>query len=79
MLKDVERILAEKGIELQVDREVFPVIVKKSGSGEFGARDLRQTIRREVEDRITDLILEKDDLTKIILKVADDELQAECQ
>ncbi len=78
MLKDVKSILEEKGINLLVKQKVLEVLVHKSGEGEYGARDLRQTIRREVEDRITDLILDNEKLSEINLKVSDSgEIQAD--
>jgi ATP-dependent Clp protease ATP-binding subunit ClpA len=35
--------------------------VKKSYGGKFGARDLRTTIRREVEDKIAELMVDSGD------------------
>ncbi len=34
------------------------VLVKKSIGGKFGARDLRKNVRREVEDRIAQLLVD---------------------
>ncbi len=74
MLKDIETILTEKGISMSVGKEALSVLVKKSGGGEYGARDLRQTIRREVEDRITDLIIERNDLTQLCIESDGEEI-----
>ncbi len=74
MLKDIEMILTEKGISMSVGKEALSVLVKKSGGGEYGARDLRQTIRREVEDRITDLIIERNDLTQLCIESDGEEI-----
>lgn len=51
--------LQEKGIALRVDDAVCEWIAHKSIGGKSGARDLRNNIRREIEDKIASLIVEK--------------------
>lgn len=59
MLDELKEPLKDKGITLDYDSEVPSVIRNKMDSGVRGARDLRNVIRREVEDKIASLIIDK--------------------
>ena len=61
MLDEMIEPLGEKGIKLKYDSKTLKLIVKKSKGGKFSARDLRKTIRKEIEDKIASLIIEKGD------------------
>ena len=50
--------LKEKGIRFTFDDNAAAFIAEKSIGGKSGARDLRNYIRKEVEDAITDKIVE---------------------
>ncbi len=56
MMKEMIGPLQDMGITLTYDQEALKLLAKKGG-GKFAARDLRSTIRREVEDKIAGLIL----------------------
>ncbi len=56
MMKEMEGPLHDLGIQLHYDEEALKLLAKKGG-GKFAARDLRSTIRREVEDRFANLVL----------------------
>ena len=57
LIDEFRPALKTKGIELTVDDEVCTLIAKKAAGGSRGARDIRNIIRREVEDEIADLII----------------------
>ncbi len=58
MLSEYIETLAEKGIEFRFDDKACEYLAEKSYNGKSGARDLRNLIRKEVEDKITtELIL----------------------
>ncbi len=50
MLSDLGKALAEKGITLKWTQNANKLIAKKSFSRKYGARNLRRTIQREIED-----------------------------
>jgi len=50
--------LREKGIELVVDEAVTDWLAANAMGGKSGARDLRNLIRREIEDKIAMLLIE---------------------
>lgn len=56
MMKEMEGPLHDLGIQLHYDEAALKLLAKKGG-GKFAARDLRSTIRREVEDKIANLVL----------------------
>jgi len=58
LLNDVNKNLAEKGIELKFDNKVCEHIANLSKKGKAGARDLRNNIRKCIEDKIVDMIIE---------------------
>ncbi|MDY2713075.1 MAG: ATP-dependent Clp protease ATP-binding subunit [Candidatus Faecivivens sp.] len=56
MLKEMTGPLADLGLTLSYDEEALRLLAKKGG-GKYAARDLRSTIRREIEDKIASLVL----------------------
>ncbi len=59
MLEEMREPLLEKFITLEFDDAALETLTEKSEGGKFGARDLRRTIRREVEDRVADLLVRR--------------------
>ena len=57
MLSEYVETLREKGIEFRYDSKACEYLAEKSCSGQSGARDLRNLIRREVEDKITEQMI----------------------
>ena len=57
MLSEYIDTLLEKGIEFKFDDKACEYLAEKSCSGRSGARDLRNLIRKEVEDKITTEII----------------------
>lgn len=58
MLSEYVGTLEEKGIRFSYDDKAADYLAKKSTGGKSGARDLRNTIRKDVEDKITNAIIE---------------------
>jgi ATP-dependent Clp protease ATP-binding subunit ClpA len=52
MLDELSGSMAEKGIELRYDDSLLDLIAQKSFSDTYGARNLRRTIQKEVEDTV---------------------------
>ncbi len=59
MLSQLEQPLKDKGIKFTFTPAVAAVLAKKSHGGKRGARDLRNVIRREIEDAIATVLVEK--------------------
>lgn len=73
MLNELKDPLKDKGIILEFDSDVPSEVRKKMDSGVRGARDLRNVIRREVEDKIANLIIDNFDNSLLSIRVAVDE------
>ena len=74
MLNEYIDTLKEKGIAFSYDEKAQKLLAKKAYGGKSGARDLRNLIRKEVEDRIASAIVESRTGSLIGIHVtADDE------
>ena len=60
MMDEYVKSLAERGIKLTYDESALKRLASKSIKGESGARDLRNLIRKEVEDKISLAIIKND-------------------
>ena len=69
MLDEIKTSMDEKGILFGYDEEAARVIAKKSYGDKSGGRAIRRTIRREVEDKIAELLVERADQPPAMLKV----------
>ena len=58
MLTELRQALSERGIDFTWDESVIDALVKKSYSVTYGARNLRRTIQKELEDPIAQKIIE---------------------
>ena len=71
-MKEMVGPLQDLGYSFEYDEKALRLLARKGG-GKYAARDLRSTIRREVEDRIASLILEGIPDKKKIFVSADDQ------
>ncbi|MCI8842605.1 MAG: ATP-dependent Clp protease ATP-binding subunit [Oscillospiraceae bacterium] len=58
MLEDLKKALTERGIALNWDEDVMNLLTKKSYSVTYGARNLRRTIQKEIEDKVAERIID---------------------
>ena len=79
MLNEYVGTLDERGITLRWTDEAVANIAHRAVGGKSGARDIRNTIRRTVEDKIASLIVEKGEgnVTGILVTEKDDEIDVE--
>ena len=76
MLKELGESLKDRGITLEYSDGVTKLLVSKMSGDVRGARDLRNVIRRNVEDKISSYIVDNCDdvITKVTLTGKDDEI-----
>lgn len=74
MLNEMVEPLAEKEIALNVDDSAYKYIAHKAFGGKFGGRDIRRVIRKEVEDKVANLIIDSGEngIKSISIKANDD-------
>ncbi len=70
MLEDMTLALEENGIKLTIADEAYKWIAEKAHGGKYGGRDIRKVIRKQIEDKVANLIIDADTpLKKIGIKV----------
>jgi len=75
MLEEMRKPLSDLGLELRYEESALEVLARKSENGKFAARDLRTTIRKEVEDKVSALIISTHKNKKeIFITSANDEI-----
>ena len=60
-LDELRQPLKEKGIDLSYDDAALKAIAKKSHGNKGGARDLVRVIRKDIEDKVCELIVDNAD------------------
>ncbi|MDM8102331.1 MULTISPECIES: ATP-dependent Clp protease ATP-binding subunit [Oceanobacillus] len=74
MLHDLEATMKENQITITISDAAKERLVQLGYDARFGARPLRRVIQDKVEDQLTDLILEGEDVTDIHVDVEDEEI-----
>ena len=77
MLRELRESLESRGIDFDWDETLVDHLVKKSFSVQYGARNLRRTIQKELEDPIAERIIQSymEPLHAIHASAAEDEIK----
>ena len=59
MLEEMKEALAEKNITLKITDAAYKTIAAKAFGGKYGGRDIRRVIRRDLEDKVANLVVER--------------------
>lgn len=74
MLKELEANIENDSLEINVTDDAKEKIVQLGYDPRFGARPLRRVIQDEIENQLTDLILEEIDVEKVEVVLEEDEI-----
>ncbi len=79
ILNPLEKSLQERNIKLTVLANAIKVISKKANYAEYGARDLKRTIKRDITDEVAKHLLSKSkkQITKIKVKGISNKIEIE--
>ena len=79
MLEELRDSLSSRGLELSWDEALRGYLVKKAYSMVYGARNLRRTIQRDLEDPISEKIIEsfESPISSIRIRVEDGSIRLE--
>lgn len=79
MLTEVKDAIAERGITLSWNDTLVDYLVKHSYSVTYGARNLRRTIQKDVEDAIAEKVIERrgENVARIRLSASDNKVKVE--
>ena len=58
MLEEMREPLLEKNITLEYDEKALEKIAEGSYGGKYGARDIRRYIRKNIEDKVANIIID---------------------
>ena len=81
MLRELKDSLAARGLELKWDGELRAFLTRKAYSMTYGARNLRRTIQRELEDPISEKIIDsfEQPIRAITVRVEEDRILLETE
>ncbi len=81
MLKELKDSLAARGLNLSWNEDVRQYLVKKAFSVTYGARNLRRTIQRELEDPISEAIIDSFEhpISNLTLRVENDAVRLDIE
>ncbi len=79
LLNELKAPLKDKGIDLSVGEGVYEIIADMSEDGGRGARDIRRTIRKTVEDSIANILIDNAGapITSINVTAVDGEIKVD--
>jgi len=77
MLVDLQATIEENEIEITISEEAKQALVKLGYDKRFGARPLRRVIQEQIEDPLTDLILDEENIEKVHVNVVDEVIVVE--
>ncbi|RKD25025.1 ATP-dependent Clp protease ATP-binding subunit [Ammoniphilus oxalaticus] len=75
MLKEVMANMKQQNIACQITQRAKEKLAELGYDPRFGARPLRRAIQQHIEDSVTDLILDQDNVQSIEIDVINDQLQ----
>jgi len=77
MLSELKESLSARGLELSWNEDVRQLLVKKAYSVTYGARNLRRTIQKELEDPISEAIIDsfESPISAIHVRVEEDSVK----
>ena len=81
MLSELRDSLSNRGLTLTWTEDVRKMLVKKAFSVTYGARNLRRTIQKELEDPISEAIIDsfENPISAIEISAADDSFCIQAQ
>ena len=76
MIGEMKEPLLEKNITLNVSDEAYELVAKKASGGKFGGRDVRKVVRKDIEDKVANVIVEADgNISQIDVDADGDEIK----
>ncbi len=76
MIGEMKEPLLEKNITLNVSDEAYELVAKKASGGKFGGRDVRKVVRKDIEDKVANILVEADgNISQIDVDADGDEIK----
>ncbi|WP_163539544.1 ATP-dependent Clp protease ATP-binding subunit [Gracilibacillus sp. YIM 98692] len=74
MIAELKEKLKEAGIDIHISTDAKKFLADKGYDPRFGARPLRRVIQEKVEDGITDVVLEDEEVNTVTIECKDDDI-----
>src|SRR5699024_12662055 len=74
MLHDLEETIENDASKISVTDEAKEKLVQRGYDPRFGARPLRRVIQNQIENQLTDLILEEENVTNVKVEVENEDI-----
>ena len=76
MIGEMKEPLGEKNITLNVTDAAYDLVAKKASGGKFGGRDVRRIVRKDIEDKVANIIVDADgNISEIDVDADGDEIK----
>lgn len=76
MIGEMKEPLLEKNIMLNVTDAAYDLVAKKASGGKFGGRDVRRIVRKDIEDKVANIIVDADgNVSQINVDAGGDEIK----
>lgn len=76
MIGEMKEPLLEKNIMLNVTDAAYDLVAKKASGGKFGGRDVRRIVRKDIEDKVANIIVDADgNVSQINVDADSDEIK----
>lgn len=76
MIDEMKEPLGEKNITLNVTDAAYDLVAKKASGGKFGGRDVRRIVRKDIEDKVANIIVDADgNISEIDVDADGDEIK----
>ena len=76
MIGEMKEPLLEKNITLNVRDEAYEIVAKIASGGKFVGRDVRKVVRKDIEDKVANIIVEADgNISQIDVDADGDEIK----
>lgn len=69
LIKDLTKNLNERGVKVKISPKVKQLIIEKSYSVEYGARELKRTFNKDIVEPVSKILLSEKNVKKIDFKV----------
>jgi len=81
MLRELQDALRERGLAFSWEESTVDYLVKKSYSVAYGARNLRRTIQKDIEDPLAEKIIDSfvEPISAITVKAEDEKIILDCK
>lgn len=79
-ISDLREVLFSKGISLEITAEALDLLAKESYKSEGGARNIKKTVRKNIEDPVAEVLtsVEGQKISSVSVRTENGEIEVKC-